>query len=83
MVKFAQDCFAPDKFANIEEISDNMIKLVQRSSMVSVFEKPKFKDMVKGMDFGERELLAGSLYELLHGDEAKRISPDVKHFDEL
>ena len=69
-VEFAQKNFAPDAMSDSEETAENMIRMVQRSSMVSIFEKPKFRDAVRGMGANERNLLAESLFELLHGDEA-------------
>jgi len=38
--------------------------------MVSVFEKPKFRDLVKAISPGERALLSQGLREFLHGDQA-------------
>jgi hypothetical protein len=46
-----------------------MVKLISRSSLVSVFEKPKFRDAVHAMPAEEKEMLAGLLAQLLHGDE--------------
>lgn len=70
-VTFSHESFAPDKFENVEEIIENMIKLVSRSSMVSLFEKPKFRDAVRSMNIEQKASLANSLYKLLHGDEEK------------
>ena len=71
LVKFAHESFAPDALEHVQETADNMIKLVSRSSMVSVFEKPKFRDAVLAMAREEKEFLAESLAMLLHGDEAQ------------
>lgn len=70
LIAFAQEKFAPDELEDIETSAENMIKMVQRSSMVSVFEKPKFRDAVRSMTLDDKEHLVDSLYELLHGDEA-------------
>jgi len=71
LVTFAQESFAPAALENAKETADNMIRLVSRSSMVSVFEKPKFRDAVRSMMLDEKNYLADGLAELLHGDEAK------------
>ena len=71
MKKLAQDSFSLDQFACAATIADSMIKVVSQSSLVSVFEKPKFRDAVKAMDDGEKEHLAHGLKEFLHGDQAK------------
>lgn len=39
--------------------------------MVSVFEKVKFRDIVKDMTDDEKYQLSGSMDELLHGDQEK------------
>ena len=71
MKKMAQDSFAPDQFACAVTIADSMIKVVSQSSLVSVFEKPRFRDAVKSMSFAEKEHLSHGLKEFLHGDQAR------------
>ena len=69
MIEFAQDAFTKIAFNQTDKILDNWVKLVSRSSMVSMFEKPRFKDMVNDLSAQEREQLAGGLYEFLYGDQ--------------
>lgn len=71
MVTLAHSSFNPESLGNIEEACENMIKLVTRSSMVSLFEKPKFRDAVRAMNSDEQQVLVTGLGELLHGDEEK------------
>ncbi len=68
-VKFCHENFALDKFDNPAVIVDNMIKIVSRSSLVSLFEKPKFRDAVNMFDPGQKMELSIALKELLHGNE--------------
>lgn len=68
---FTRENFAPSALKNAEETCENMIKLVSRSSMVSVFEKPKFRDAVRSMNKDDKIDLTESLFNLLHGNEAK------------
>lgn len=70
MNKLAQDSFGREQFNNPEKIVDAMVKVVSQSSMVSVFEKPKFRDLAKGMIPSEKERMAMGLREFLHGDQA-------------
>ncbi|MCK5128955.1 MAG: hypothetical protein KAQ68_03815 [Clostridiales bacterium] len=70
-ITFAQESFSLDALKDIEASSDNMIKMVTRSSMVSVFEKPKFRDAVRGMSGYQKVELVSALSELLHGNEEK------------
>ncbi len=48
---------------------DDIVKAVTRSSMVSVFEKVKFKDMIKGISKDEKFEFLDALYENLYGNE--------------
>ena len=69
MNKLAQEGFAPHKFDDSSEIVDTMAKVVGQSSLVSVFEKPKFRDLCKSLSSHEWECLASGLREFLHGDQ--------------
>ncbi len=70
MNKLAQDSFAIEQFENPNKIADSMSKIVSQSSMVSIFEKPKFRDLVKAINDDEKERLSLGLKEFLHGDQA-------------
>lgn len=50
-------------------VYDDIIKVVSRSSMVSVFEKMKFRDLARELDNIEKHFLLDSIYELIHGNE--------------
>ncbi len=69
MNKLAQDSFAVEQFESSGKIIESMGKVVSQSSMVSVFEKPKFRDLIKTLSDSEKELLAHGLKEFLHGDQ--------------
>lgn len=69
MIAFAQESFAPLMFARHTEIAEAMIKVISRSSMVSMFEKPKFRDFVRSLDSRETEALAAALRAQLHGEQ--------------
>ena len=74
MIKLAQDSFAVGQFANAGHIADAMVKIVSQSSLVSVFEKPKFRDAVRSMNDAEKAHLSQGLKEFLHGDQAMGFS---------
>jgi hypothetical protein len=65
----AQEFFNEERFSKPQQIAEDMVKTVSRSSMVSLFEKPKFRDYVKAMTHDEREALAFSLKDFLYGDQ--------------
>jgi hypothetical protein len=69
MMALAQESFSRENFNHPERIVQNMIKMISRSSIISVFEKPRFRDFANGLTPQEREFLSGGLKELLHGNE--------------
>ena len=69
MTAFAQESFARRNFQFFELIVQNMSKLVSRSSIISLFEKPRFREFAEMLSFEEQKWLADGLDELLHGDE--------------
>ena len=71
MKKLAQDSFSVEQFNNVAGMIESMIKVVSQSSLVSVFEKPKFRDTVRSMSDSEKEHLVQGLKEFLHGDQEK------------
>lgn len=71
MIALTQESFAKKNFRDTSDIIDNMIKIISRSSMVSVFEKPKFRDFANGLEPKQRNALVAGLKEQLHGDEQK------------
>ena len=69
MVDFTHEILSDDALMDVEATCENLIKLVSRSSMVSLFEKPKFRDAVRSMALQEKKELVQSIRELIHGDE--------------
>ncbi len=77
MTTLCQEYFALEQFQKPLTIIDNMIKIISRASMVSLFEKPKFRDFVKELKRGEKIILSKSLENVLHGDTAEGFSTMV------
>lgn len=71
MVALAQECFGKSKFRDRKAIIENMVKVISRSSMVSMFEKPKFRDTVLLMKEDELKALSNGLKNFLHGNQQK------------
>ncbi len=63
------EMFSKDSFGQPELICENYAKIVSKSSLISLFEKPKIKDMVKAMSTAQKDMLSIALYELLYGDK--------------
>ncbi|MDD2266866.1 hypothetical protein [Sulfuricurvum sp.] len=69
--KSMRELFAPERFSRTEEICESFAKIVSKSSLISLFEKPKVRDMVKQMSMEQQDMLAIGLYELLHANQEK------------
>jgi hypothetical protein len=69
MIAFAQESFAKRNFKIPDQIVQNLIKVVGRSSVISVFEKPRFRDFAEALSSKDKALLTRGLEELLHGRE--------------
>lgn len=75
------EVFDKDKFDNIEEIIQYIYKIVSKSSLVSVFEKAKFKDFINNLENNNKEDLANGVKELLHGDQEKGFNEIIDVLD--
>ena len=64
-----RELFAEKNFVQPEEVCDNFAKIVSKSSLISLFEKPRVRDMVRQMSPEHKDMLSIALYELLHGSE--------------
>lgn len=71
MTEQAQTLLAKSRFSNPGQALDDIVKIVTRSSMVSMFEKPRFRDYVNGMSRDDRAYLLGGFKKLLHGNQEK------------
>jgi len=71
MIALALEAFAEEHFTRPEQIAENMVKIVSASSMVSLFEKPKFRDYVRSMNSDDQCSLTEGLHEFLYLDEPK------------
>lgn len=69
MIELARDGFAKRNFKLPDLIVENMIKVITRSSLISVFEKPKFRDFARSLSSDSRKMLTDGLQELLHGNQ--------------
>lgn len=67
--KFVKDVCSEDSLKRGTDAIDDIMRVVSRSSMVSVFEKMAFRDLVREFDSTEKMLVVASINELLHGDE--------------
>lgn len=66
MRALATEMFAPAAFKNTTVLIENLGKFVTRSSMVSLFEKPKFRDFARGLAPADAKRMATGLQKFLH-----------------
>jgi hypothetical protein len=71
MVAQSHELFAKNSFADARSAVQSMNKVIGRSSMVSVFEKPKFRDLIPTLDNKHLGKLTGGLKDFLHGNREK------------
>jgi len=69
--KFVKDVCSKENLLENCNAIDDIVKIVTKSSMVSVFEKMKFRDLVKELNQIERQLIVEAIYENIHKDEEK------------
>ncbi len=69
MIEQCQTLFAELEFNKPHIIVANMVKMISRSSMVSMFEKPKFRDFVKSLPGGDVDRLSEAFFEQLYGNQ--------------
>lgn len=69
MITAVQEEFSEDQFENPRAIVQTMSKMISRSSMVSLFEKPKFRDFVNSLHNQHETIFAHGLKEMLHGNQ--------------
>jgi hypothetical protein len=65
--EFAQANLTKAHFNRPEHIAETLVRIISRSSMVSMFEKPKFRDFVQSLNSHEKEYLAFAFEKRLYG----------------
>lgn len=78
MIGYALEHFDKDKFTNDMTIAGHMVQMIKRSSMISLFEKPKFRDSVNEADPTTISMLAYGLREFLHGNQKQGLESLVE-----
>ena len=67
--EFTKESLKKENFSNPNLIVDTFFKIIQKSALVSLFDKLKFKDMLLTLTSYEKDMLSIELYELLHGNK--------------
>lgn len=69
MNRLAQENFALEQFDDAGKVADAFFDIVKQSSLVSVFEKVRVRELADAFTSHDRERLAQGLREFLHGDQ--------------
>jgi hypothetical protein len=69
MHELARESFAAEQFEDDDGIVEAIGSIVKKSSLVSVFEKVKFRDLLPVLNESEKERLSQGLREFLHGEQ--------------
>jgi hypothetical protein len=72
LVEFAQSNLTRAHFNQPGNLADTVLKVVSRSSMVSRFEKPAFRDFIGSLNTHEKQALADALEMRLYGRSKQR-----------
>lgn len=68
-VATTKELLKEENFYNPEVVIENAIKIIGRASMVSLFEKPKFRDGLQSLSMEGKELFALGLKNLIYGNK--------------
>jgi len=65
---FAKEALKKENFQNPNLVVEGFYKTIQKSVMVSLFDKLKLKDTLATLNSYEKDMLSIEIYELLYGD---------------
>lgn len=68
---FAKEDLSEESFENPSAVIAAATKILTTSSMVSMFERMRFKDFAKSLAGARKKAFVQALYEQLHGDQQK------------
>ena len=71
MYDHAKEIFGPDRFDDPQQLIEECVKLISRSSLVSVFVKTALRNLIKDSEMMFKIALADSLREMVHGDQKR------------
>lgn len=73
-------CYENFEILSTNQMTDWMIKIINASSMVSLFEKPKFRELIKSLDNDEKVYLVNALKNILHHKNQKQMQKGFESF---
>ncbi|XOB63694.1 hypothetical protein ACMC56_07730 [Campylobacterota bacterium DY0563] len=70
--------FDKSNFTNPDLVCDNFLKIIAKSPLISLFEKPKLRDAIKQMSMYEKDMISISIYDFLYGSKKNAIETMVE-----
>jgi len=67
--EFAKEVLKKENFSNPSQLVEDFYKVIQKSVMVSLFDKLKLKDALATLNSYEKDMLSIEIYELLYGNK--------------
>ena len=67
--EFAKEALKKENFSNPNLVVEGFFKIIQKSVMVSLFDKLKLKDAILSLNTYEKDMLSIEIYELLYGNK--------------
>ena len=67
--EFTKENLKKENFSNPNLVVDAFFKIIQKSALVSLFDKLKFRDMKDSLTSYEKDILSIELFELIHGNQ--------------
>lgn len=67
--EFAKEALKKENFSNPNLVVDGFFKNIQKSVMVSLFDKLKLKDTIMSLNSYEKDMLSIEIFELLYEDK--------------
>lgn len=79
---FGKDVLKKENFSNPALVVDGFYQVIQKSVLVSLFDKLKLKDAIASMNTYQKDMLSIEIYELLYGDKEIGFDGLVAFLDE-
>ncbi len=81
--EFAKEALKKENFSNPNLVVENFYKVIQKSVMVSLFDKLKLKDALATLNSYEKDMLSIEIYELLYGNKKEGFEGLVEFLSEF
>ncbi len=80
--EFAKEVLKKENFSNPNLVVEGFFKTIQKSVMVSLFDKLKLKDAIATLNSYEKDMLSIEIYELLYGNKKEGFEGLVEFLSE-